>query len=97
MLNKRNDGFHMITSSKHAGERNGGCRRCRIIRLYIIATVSIVILGLIGGDNLRFLSLVTPEGVALTICGVGALFFIVKLSVWLFQKSKSTANDPEQV
>ena len=87
----------MITSSKHAGERNGGCRRCKIIRLYIIATVSIVILGLIGGDNLRFLSLVTPEGVAMTIWGVGALFFIVKFSVWLFQKSKSTANDPEQV
>ena len=56
-----------------------------------------MILGLIGGDNLRFLSLVTPEGVAMTIWGVGALFFIVKLSVWLFQKSKSNANDPEQV
>ena len=97
MLIKRNDGFYMITSSKHVGERNGGCRRCRIIRLYIIATASIVILGLIGGDKLRFLSLVTPERVAMTIWGVGTLFFIGKFSVWLFQKSKSTANDPEQV
>ena len=97
MLKKRNDGFYMITSSKHVGERNGGCRRCRIIRLYIIATVSIVILGLIGGDKLRFLSLVTPEGVAMTIWGVGTLFFIGKFSVWLFQKAKSKINDPEQV
>ena len=86
----------MITSSKHAGERNGGCRRCKIIRLYIIATVSIVIFGLIGGDNLRFLNMVTPEGVAITIWGVGTLFFILKFSLWLFQKSKSKTIDPEQ-
>ena len=89
-------GSYMITSSKYAGERNGGCRRCRIIRLYIIATVSIVILGLLGGDNLRFLSLVTPEGIAMTIWGVGTLFFIFKFSIWLFQKSKSKTIDPEQ-
>ena len=89
-------GSYMITSSKNAGERNGGCRRCRIIRLYIIATVSIVILGLLGGDNLRFLNMVTPERVAITIWGVGTLFFILKFSLWLFQKSKSKTIDPEQ-
>ena len=81
-------GSYMITSSKHAGERNGGCRRCRIIRLYIIATVSIVILGLLGGDNLRFLSLVTPEGIAITIWGVGTLFFIFKFSVMVISEIK---------
>ena len=90
-------GSYMITSSKNAGEKNGGCRRCRIIRLYIIATISIVILGLLGGDNLRFLSLVTPEGIAITIWGVGTLFFIFKFSLWLFQKSKRKTIDPEQV
>ena len=94
---KKNDGFYMITSSKHAGERNGGCRRCRIIRLYIIATVSIVILGLIGGDKLALLKLGYTRGVAMTIWGVGTLFFIGKFSVWLFQKAKSKINDPEQV
>ena len=86
----------MITSSRNTAQRGVGCKRCRIIRMFIIASMFTVILGLVGGDNLRFLNLVTPEGIAATIWIVGGLFFLIKFSFWLLDKSKDNSNDPEQ-
>ena len=60
---------------------------CRIIRMFIIATMFIVILGLVGGDNLRFLSMVTAEVIAAAIWIAGGLLFLIKFSyvipLWL--------------
>ena len=86
----------MITSSRNTAQRGVGCKRCRIIRMFIIATMFIVILGLVGGDNLRFLSMVTAEGIAAAIWVAGVLLFLIKFSFWLLDKSKENANDPEQ-
>ena len=87
----------MITLSKNSGERGGGCRRCKIIRLFIIASLSIVILGLVGGDNLRFLSFFTAEGVAAAIWIVGSILFIIKFLLWFIEKSRNKPIDHEQV
>jgi len=86
----------MITSSRNMAQRGVGCKRCRIIRTFIIATMFIVILGLVGGDNLRFLSMVTAEGVAAAIWIAGGLLFLIKISFWLLDKSKDNTNGPEQ-
>ena len=75
-------------------QRGVGCKRCRIIRTFIIATMFIVILGLVGGDNLRFLSMVTAEGVAAAIWIAGGFLFSIKFSFWLLDKSKDNANGP---
>jgi hypothetical protein len=56
----------------------------------------IVILGLVGGDNLRFLSMVTAEGIAAAIWIAGGLLFLIKFSFWLLDKSKDNANGLEQ-
>ena len=77
-------------------QRGVGCKRCRIIRTFIIATMFIVILGLVGGDNLRFLSMVTAEGIAAAIWIAGGLLFSIKFSFWLLDKSKDNANGHEQ-
>ena len=87
----------MITSSKNTVQKGVGCKRCRIIRMFIIATMFIVILGLVGGDKLRFLSLVTEEEIAVAICMAGGLLFLIKFSFWLLDKSKNNSNGPEQV
>ena len=87
----------MITSSKNTAQRGVGCKRCRIIRMFIIATMFIVILGLVGGDKLRFLSMVTEEEIAVAICMAGGLLFLIKFSFWLLDKSKNNSNGPEQV
>ena len=86
----------MITLSRNTAQRGVGCKRCRIIRMFIIATMFIVILGLVGGDNLRFLSMVTAEGIAAAIWVAGVLLFLIKFSFWLLDKSKENANGPEQ-
>ena len=82
----------MITSSKNAAQRGVGCKRCRIIRMFIIATIFIVILGLVGGDNLRFMSMVTAEGIAATIWIAGVFLFLIKFSFWLLDKSKDNES-----
>ena len=84
----------MITSARNTAQRGVGCKRCRIIRMFIIATMFIVILGLVGGDNLRFLSMVTAEGIAAAIWIAGGLLFLIKFSFWLLDKSKDNANGP---
>jgi len=84
----------MITSSRNMAQRGVGCKRCRIIRTFIIATMFIVILGLVGGDNLRFLSMVTAEGIAAAIWIAGGFLFSIKFSFWLLDKSKDNANGP---
>ncbi len=86
----------MITSSKNTAQRGVGCKRCRIIRMFIIATMFIVILGLVGGDKLSFMSMVTAEGIAATIWVAGMLLFLIKFSFWLLNKPKNNSNGPEQ-
>ena len=86
----------MITSSRNAAQRGVGCKRCRIIRMFIIAAMFIVILGLVGGDKLSFMSMVTAEGIAATIWIAGILLFLVKFSFWISDKSKNKSNGPEQ-
>ena len=82
----------MITSSRNAAQRGVGCKRCRIIRMFIITTMFIVILGLVGGDSLRFMSMVTAEGIAATIWIAGVFLFLIKFSFWLLDKSKDNAS-----
>ena len=86
----------MITSSRNTAQRGVGCKRCRIIRTFIIATVFIVILGLVGGDNLSILSIVTAEGIAQIIWIAGMLLFLIKFSFWILDKSKNKSNGREQ-
>ncbi len=87
----------MITLSKNPGERGGGCRRCKIIRLFIIAALSIVILGLVGGESLRFLSFLTAEGVAAAIWITGSILFVIKFLLWFAEKYRNKSIDHEQV
>ncbi len=87
----------MITSSRNTAQRGGVCKRCRIIRMFIFATMFIVISGLVGGDNLSFMSMVTVDGIAATIWIGGILLFLIKFSFWLIDKWKDNSNGPEQV
>ena len=87
----------MITSSKNTVQKGVGCKRCRIIRMFIISTMFIVILGLVGGDNLSFMNMVTVDGIAATIWIGCILLFLIKFSFWLLDKSKDNSNGPGQV
>ena len=87
----------MITISKNAVERGEGCRRCKIIRLFIIASLLIVITGLVGGEHLQYLSFISAEGIAAAIWIFGGLLFIIKFLLWHVNKSKNKISDPGQI
>ena len=60
------------------------CRRCFVIRLFILGIVMLALIGLLGGDKLVYLRHITPELVASVIMIGGMLGFIVKLILWRF-------------
>ena len=55
----------------------------------------LVLFGLIAGDKLHFLNILSAERVAAAIWIVGGIGFLVKLLFWWIQKRRA-ANDPEQ-
>ena len=60
------------------------CRRCFVIRFFILGVVMLALIGLLGGDKLVYLRHITPELVATVIMIGGMLGFIGKLIIWRF-------------
>ena len=60
------------------------CRRCFVIRFFILGVVMLALIGLLGGDKLVYLRLITPEVVATIIMIGGVLGFIGKFILWRF-------------
>ncbi len=60
------------------------CRRCFVIRFFILGVVMLALIGLVGGDKLVYLRHVTPELVAAIIVIGGILGFIGKFILWRF-------------
>ena len=60
------------------------CRRCFVIRFFILGVVMLALIGLLGGDKLVYLRHITPELVATVIMIGGMLGFIGKLILWRF-------------
>ena len=58
------------------------CRRCFVIRFFILGVVMLALIGLLGGDKLIYLRHVTPELVAAIIVIGGMLGFIGKYILW---------------
>lgn len=58
------------------------CRRCMIIRMFVLCSLMLLLMGIIGGEKLKYLQMVTPERVAALIWGGGLLMFAMKLMFW---------------
>ncbi len=64
------------------------CRNCYIIRLFLLAVVFLVLLGLIQSDKLHYLDFVTPTNAAILVVVVGIIIFLGKLIKYIFEKKK---------
>ena len=84
-MTKNNDNS---TSSKEI-KKPYKCRNCYIIRLFLLAVVFILLLGLIQSDNLHYLDFVTPSNAATIIIILGIIMFLIKLTKYIFDKKKS--------
>jgi len=58
------------------------CRRCLIIRMFLMMVVGVMCLGLLGGDSLRHLGGLTPEFFGWVFAAIALIFFILRLYLW---------------
>ena len=71
---------------KQKNTPEGPCFTCRLIRSFILATVMLVILGLVASDRLYLLNFISTELIAAIIMVLGVLLFLFKL--WQWKKDK---------
>ena len=60
----------------------GPCFACRLIRSFIMATVMLVVLGLVASDRLYLITFISTELIAAIIMILGLILFLFKLWQW---------------
>ena len=71
---------------KQRNTPEGPCFTCRLIRSFILATVMLIILGLVASERLYLLNFISTELIAAIIMVLGVLLFLFKL--WQWKKDK---------
>ena len=71
------------------------CRTCIVIRVFIMAMLILVIIGLLAKDKMHHLSFLKPWNVAIAIMLFGSISFIIKIIFWRLE-TKNKTNDPLQ-
>ena len=71
---------------KQRNTPEGPCFTCRLIRSFILATVMLIILGLVASDRLYLVNFISTELIASIIIVLGFLLFLFKL--WQWKKDK---------
>ena len=71
---------------KQRNTPEGPCFTCRLIRSFILATIMLIILGLVASDRLHLLNFISTELIAAVIIVLGVLLFLFKL--WQWKKDK---------
>ncbi len=71
---------------KQRNTPEGPCFTCRLIRSFILATLMLIILGLVASDRLHLLNFISTELIAAIIMVLGLLLFLFKL--WQWKKDK---------
>ena len=60
----------------------GPCFTCRLIRSFIMATVMLIILGLVASDKLYLLTFISTDLIAMIILVAGLILFLFKFWQW---------------
>ena len=71
---------------KHRNTPEGPCFACRLIRSFIMATVMLIVLGLVASDRLHLLKFTSTDLIATIIIGLGMILFLYKLWQWRTDK-----------
>ena len=68
----------------------GPCFACRLIRSFIMATVMLIVLGLVASDRLHLLTFISTDLIAAVILVSGLILFLFK--VWQWKTSRTKKN-----
>ncbi len=71
------------------------CRTCMVIRIFVLAMLVLVIVGLLAREQMSYLSFISTWNVAIAIMIFGILSFIIKFILWKIEEKKQI-NDPLQ-
>ena len=61
-----------------------GCLRCSILRMFFSAVFLLIVVGVIGGDKVSYLSFVTKETGAYLVLFIGLLIALYRVLEWYF-------------
>ena len=67
---------------KQKNAPEGPCFTCRLIRSFIMATVMLIILGLVASDKLYLLTFISTDLIAMIIIMSGLILFLFKFWQW---------------
>ena len=67
---------------KQRNAPDGPCLTCKIIRSFIMATVMLIVLGLVASDRLYLLTFISTDLIAGLILLFGVILFLFKLWQW---------------
>ena len=73
---------------KQKNAPEGPCFACRLIRSFIMATVMLVVLGLVASDRLHLLTFISTDLIATVILVSGLILFLFKLWQWKTGRTK---------
>ena len=62
------------------------CRTCMVIRMFMLAMLVLVIVGLLAREQMRYLSFITTWNVAIAIMIFGILSFIINFILWKLEE-----------
>ncbi len=71
---------------KQKNVQEGPCFACRLIRSFIMATVMLIVLGLVASDKLYLLAFISMDWIAGLILVFGIILFLFK--VWQWKRDK---------
>ena len=71
---------------KQRNTPEGPCFTCRLIRSFIMATVMLIVLGLVASDRLYLMKFISTELIAAIIMVFGLILFLFKLWQWKTDK-----------
>ena len=74
---------------KQRNTPEGPCLTCRLIRSFIMATVMLIVLGLVASDRLYLINFISTELVAAIIIILGLILFLFKLWQWKTDKTEN--------
>ena len=71
---------------KQKNTPEGPCFTCKLIRSFVMATVMLIVLGLVASDRLYLINFISAELVAAIILFLGLILFLFKLWQWKTDK-----------
>ena len=84
----------MFLNRRNKSSRKQACTRCSILRLYFSAILLLIVLYIVMGDKVSYLSFVNKETGVYLVFGFGAVIFLYRIFEWYFFLKESKNHDP---